>query len=285
MSKNKILITGSQGFIGRHLVGKLLKSNLKTKVLEKKDFKSVSTIQNQIKDCSVVIHLAGLNRGNSLDVLKTNIILTLKILEAIRKSDSRKYKIIFASTFAVYRQNIYSLLTERSITVPRNYYGLSKLICEKIINTYCNLFGLNSVILRISNVYGPDSKINYSSVVANFINASFKNEKIVINRGQHVRDFIYIDDVVDAFLKVIKLDIKKSEVFNICSGNETSIKKLAETISNISKREIYIDYSTNDSFDEKFVGSFKKSQRMLDWKPKIDLQEGILRTFNSWTIQ
>jgi len=283
--KNQILVTGASGLIGENLTGRLLKLGIKPLILKRNDLSNSDQLKRKIEKSNIVVHLAGLNKGSIFKLTSANIFLTWKLLEAIRKFSANEYTIIFASSFAVYRPNSSTLISEQSITMPRNYYGLSKLICEKIIRAYCVVFGVRSTILRISNAYGPGSKINYSSVVANFINAAHKNEKIVINGGKQIRDFIYIDDVIEAILRILRVETETNEIFNICSSEGISIKELAQSIKVISKKEIEIVYGKKSSTDGKFVGSFKKSQRILGWVPKTALRDGIRITYKLWKVQ
>lgn len=279
----KIGLTGSEGFLGSHLVQNL-KNSYEIKFLNRKkhNLLKINSLKDFVYDQDIIIHLAGVNRSKNENLININVLGTFNIVEAIRKySDS---KIIFSSSLQVYgfkRKKI--LLNENDPLDPTNVYGLSKKLAEEIIFRYGNYYGLNYTIFRISNIYGPRCKPNYNSVVATFIELINNNKEFVINgTGNQVRDFIFVEDVVDAFSRLLKLPMNNNNVYNISSGKATSINNLIDLLQDLIQQKINIRYINENIANDYLVGNHNKAFNDLNFKARTNLKEGLIKCLEEY---
>ncbi|KOA20674.1 UDP-glucose 4-epimerase [Clostridium homopropionicum DSM 5847] len=298
----KILVTGGAGFIGSNLVDKLVqlkheviivdnlssgkKENLNNNcifynldILDKNLFKVVEK-----ENPSVVFHLAaqvdvGKSFINPYEDAMTNVLGTINILEACRKYRVRK--IIFASSAAVYGIPQYLGLDEKHITKPISFYGYSKLTSENYIQMYSNAYELDYSILRYANVYGTRQNYNgEGGVIAIFINKVLNAEiPHIYGDGNQNRDFIYVDDVVNANISAINKGSKT--ILNIGTGKSTSINELYEIIKvsmNTEITPIYMEERKGDIKESYFNVSLANVN--LGWNSKYPLNIGIEKTIS-----
>ena len=174
-------------------------------------------------------------------------------------------------------------ISEDSPLSPVSPYGASKMCGEGYCSAYYNSFGLNTVVLRFSNVFGPGSS-SKDSVVAKFFKDAFTHNEITINgNGTQVRDFLYIDDLVAAIFACAVVDGVGGETFQIASGKPVTINTLASAVCNV------FEFETNQKIDirnvnERFgdvaenYSDISKANLVLSWQPRVDLQEGIEKT-------
>lgn len=274
----KVAITGSSGFVGRRLVAKL-RENRDTELVifdsKRNSLLRPKTLQELVERTNVVYHLAAVNDSKKPGILKTNILGTLGLLEAVRKW-AYSSGIVFASSFAVYKTPLRGgVIDERCAIFPRNIYGFTKLIGEKLCYLYSKLFGVKVIIVRISNIYGPGMPPFKHSVISTFIERIKSGKSIEISGdGEQTRDFIYLDDVVEAL--ILASSIKDQFcILNICSGEETSINKLAKLISTKLCKKTNLSYRYSLSIDGRWKGSNLKARKKLGWIPKISLEKGL----------
>lgn len=201
--------------------------------------------------------------------LKKNILSTQYALEYCKKYDA---KLIFAST-VLYGGNYKSPLKEDLNPIPKNPYHLSKFFCEKLCEFYNYTYNINIIILRIFNTYGLFQSNKF--VVTELIEKLSKKEIYLKNKKAR-RDFIYIEDVISAFIKAIK---KKANflVLNIGSGKSISIEELAKDILEVFNKKVPIKgsrlFRKNDYKD--VFASIKKAKKELNWSPKYSLIKGL----------
>ena len=271
----KILVTGGAGFIGTHLVNKLLSqghtvviyddfsSSKKRRIGDAKiiegDVRDADDITRAVKDAEVVFHLAAVAEARSKDedaMYNVNFIGSKNVFEAAREAGA---KIIFTSSAAVYGESKHA--KENDECNPTNQYGKSKLRAEKICTE-------ESFIARLFNVYGPDGK----SVINKFCKLIPKYEDVaVFGHGTQTRDFIYVDDVVNALVMGLNL----SGVYNIGTGKDTSIIELIDIIHEMTKSK------PNVKFAPPVPGDIQRSKaditkiQQTEWFPKTELIEGI----------
>jgi UDP-glucose 4-epimerase len=297
----KILVTGGAGFIGSHLVDALTKrhqviiidnlSNGKKENLNsqakfyKTDINSLKIFEIFKKEKpETVFHLAAqidLRKSleNPIFDAKTNILGSLNIIEASRKIKAKK--IIFPSTGGVYGQITKIPIPENIKPSPISPYPLAKLTIENYLKIYQQNFGLSYVILRLSNVYGPRQNfLTETGVIPIFINKILKNQKpIIYGSGEQTRDFLYVDDAVKAFL--LAMQIKKSEIYNVGTGQEIKILQLLNLIKkNINSKVKPIHQAKMKGEIERNALDYKKIKKELGWQPKISLEEGIKKTID-----
>lgn len=262
----KIAITGATGFVGKNLTNKLGLTKFRFSVFDgkKHNLFRPNTLKGFLKDRHTVIHLAGINRdGKVRDIIKTNILGTKKLLDAVARY-CPKAKFIFASSFQVYHKD--------------DIFGLSKWAAEELIKDYVDS-GLirKALILRFSNIYGIGGRSFRNSVVSTFAYLIKSGKEIVINgTGEQTRDFLYIDDAIKAISKAIVFDTKEGfEIIDVCSGILTSINGLVKTLEKFSDKKVLIRYNEQNQKTKKLVKNYQKAVKLLGWHPLVTLEEGL----------
>ena len=297
----KILVTGGAGFIGSHIVDAYtaaghevtvvddLSSGVRGQVNPKARF-----VELDIRDAS----LGDLFRSGKFDVVNhhaaqmdvrrsvadpgfdasVNILGGLNVFEHARATGVRT--VIFASTGgAIYGEQENFPATEEHPTRPLSPYGITKLTSEKYLFYYREVFGMNSVVLRYANVYGPrQNPHGEAGVVAIFSNKMLAGEQPIINGdGKQTRDYTYVGDVVNA--NVLALNVKGSNVFNVGTGIETDVTTLFRHLTgllNLSCREEHAPAKAGEQ--RRSVIGAQKIRSELGWKPEVTLQEGLKKT-------
>jgi nucleoside-diphosphate-sugar epimerase len=299
----KYLIVGGAGFIGSHLVDRLLKEpNADVVVLDDfsmgryenlpstKDAKNLIIIGASIFDdidyifegVDVVFHFAALTRPrysleHPLEVNKTNVEGTLKMLVHARDNMVRKF--VFISSAAIYgKQDIFPI-REDSIPHPKGPYAVSKLAGEMYCKLFSELYGMKVNCVRPFNVYGKRQSIkgSYAAAIPNFINALKDGTKpYITGDGKQVRDFVYVEDVVELIDRVAKSDLDR-QVFNAGSGESTSVQTIYDTISSLMDKVVVPDYIA-PIIEPETKADVDKAKVFLGWTPKTSLEEGLRRT-------
>lgn len=294
----KILVTGGAGFIGSHLVDKLIKyghqvivlDNLSTgkkeNINKKAKFYKIDICNSQIfiifnkEKPNYVFHLAAIPRvpisvENPTLTSKVNIFGTINVFWAAIKN--RVKRIIFASSSAVYGNQKKLPLKENMLPNPVSPYGLQKLTCEWFAKIFSNLYKISIVSLRYFNVFGPriDFDSEYSLVIGKFLKQKACGKPLTIyGDGNQTRGFCYVDDVVEANILAMKSkNISGGEVINIGSSKSYSIKYLAKLIGGPIR---YLPQRKGDVLHTQAdIGLAKK---ILNWQPKIPFEEGLKKT-------
>jgi UDP-glucose 4-epimerase len=296
-----ILVTGGAGFIGSHITDAyiaeghnvIVVDNLSGGFLEnintKAKFYQLDIRSEKLEDVfqkekiDVVNHLAA-----QMDVRRSvtdpkfdasvNVLGGLNIFESARKH--RVKKIIFSSTGgAIYGEQDYFPADEEHPTRPLSPYGITKLCTEKYLFFYKAVYGINYVILRYANVYGPrQNPHGEAGVVAIFCNKMLKGEQPVINGdGKQTRDYTFVDDVVKANLLALKYD--GSNIYNIGTSIEADVNKLfLELRSHLNPSCTEQHAPAKDGEQQRSVISFKKIESELGWKPTVQLEGGLRLT-------
>ena len=317
----KWVITGGCGFIGLRLIKRLLEAttdkiyvidnqtvgtlkdlsalDCNPRIIEKNNFDLGERrvgfldcdIRNQdcycelLKDVQTIVHLAAntgvqpsLNNPNyDLDV---NVAGTVALLEACKNANVNKF--IFASSGAPLG-NQPPPLHEGLAPRPTSPYGASKLAGEGYCSAYYHSFGVNTVALRFGNVYGPGS-FKKSSIVAKFLKSALEEEAFeVYGDGQQTRDYIYVEDLVDALLSAARSETRGGEVFQIATSRETSVNEILELLSAIFLRrelpEPKIKYGHIRAGDmPKNFSNTTKAAKFLGWRAVTDLNTGLEKT-------
>lgn len=300
----KILITGGAGFIGSHLVNKLAESGNNVVVIDDLSSGERKNISNKIKfykadvrskkvleifkaeKPEIVFHLAARPLveeayKNPVEAIEVNIMGTVNVLEACRKQKGIK-SIIIVSSDKAYGTSGNLPYKEDHPLKGSHPYDVSKSAADMIAKTYFSTYGLPVKITRFSNVFGPGD-INFSRIVPGIIEAATKNKKLLIRSdGKMIREYTYIEDIVDGCIKLANHNKNFGEAFNFGSKNVFSVldvvkkaefalgKKINYKILNIAKNEIpeqYLDWS--------------KAKAVLNWEPRTTFEDGMKETY-SW---
>lgn len=281
---SKILVTGGAGFIGSHLVKKLLSEGNEVTVVDVKvglDILDENT-DHLFKGIDTVFHLAALTRPresfvNPIETTRVNVEGTLRVLMNCQKNGVKKF--IFVSSASVYGHHETYPLIETAILNSESPYALTKLVGEQFCELYQKLSDMQINCVRPFNVYGkgqnPDGE--YAAAVPKFIEAlKLGNQPYITGDGKQFRDFVYVEDVVDLLVKLSNSDIE-GETFNAGSGKKTSINALYETICGLMKKEMEPRYIETVN-DPNTLASIEKAERLLSWRPSHSLIEGLIKT-------
>lgn len=278
MSNLKIFLTGSNGYIGRNLLKRLQsEKGIEVSVHNRMThpYSDTESLANILKPVDVVCHIGGVIKGSEEELLEGNTKNTLLLLKALSTLEKKPH-LIFASSFAVYAvQN--EKLVESTQRVPRNYYGLSKKMAEDELQLYSVLNNIPTTILRIANVYGPDMSNDAPSVIAYLMRSIKDNTQVSVNGdGTQTRDFIYIDDVVDAFtLAIKKRTTQDMTILNICSGEGTSINEIIDLFKVKFETDTSVTYQPQVQEVGCWVGDNSLAKEKLNWNPSVSIKKGI----------
>jgi UDP-glucose 4-epimerase len=299
------LVTGGCGFIGVNLVSRLVGRGARVRVFDNLslgkredvehlgielrvgDIREYEVLKKVCEGIDVVVHLAAHTRvveSVSQPELnfEINAIGTMNVLRACR--DAGVKKVIFASTGGAILGEQEPPVHEGMVPRPVSPYGAGKLAGEAYCSAFCGSYGLNTVALRFSNVYGPYS-YHKGSVVAQFFRNIMQGEPLVVyGDGQQTRDFLYVDDLVDAVLLADKSETP-GEVFQIASGRETSIRELLATMTAILPN-VKLDVRYEPARAGEIVrnyASIEKARRLLGYDPQTRLDDGLRNTWG-WFI-
>jgi len=293
----RILVTGGAGFIGSHLVDRLVKEGHEVVVIDnlstgkkenlnpKADFYNLdicnfNKIKPFFKRIDFVFHLAALPRvplsiKDPVATAKVNILGTINVFKAA--IDAGVKRVIFASSSSVYGDQEKLPLKENMIPRPISPYALQKLTAENFAKQFTKLYKIPIVSLRYFNVFGPriDFDSDYSLVIGKFLRLKKEEKPLTIfDDGEQTRGFCYVDDVVEATLKAAKTKkLKGGEVINISSGKSYSVNYLAKLIS---KKVVYLSPRPGDVRHTQADISLAKE--LLNWQPKVDLEQGLKKT-------
>lgn len=287
----KVLMTGASGFIGKHLFNKLIDLDY--------DVLGISHSGGEIRGCriisvnvtdknslervfkgnhfEIVFHLAAMVPNNPEDseiegYLSVNIEGVYNLLKLCKKYSIKK--VVYSSSESVYNRKTTVLPANEEDSGPENVYGISKLAGENLCEMFRRSYGLKTISLRYSSVFGEGQE--FSSVLPIFLSKALKNEDIVVfGTGERTQDFIYVKDVVEANIKAA---FSKAEgIYNIGSGKEISVITVAKTIKKVfseSKSKIKSEKAANEDIS-RFVFDIGKAKKELGFSPKYTLEEGL----------
>ena len=293
LNGKRILVTGSRGFVGKNLVEELKRQDADVLTLtdhdgrriDIRDQQRVEAIINKIRNIDIVYHLAAItsvpfsfeNPGETYDV---NVLGTLNILELCRSCNADK--IVFASSY-VYGQPQYLPIDEKHPLQPTNPYARSKVLGEELCRAYNTDFGVKCIILRPFNIYGVGQGKNF--LIPSII-AQLRYGKIELKDPEPKRDFIYISDVIDAYIKAGEFK-GNFDVFNIGYGKSYSVKEIVDKIIRLYGKDVKVKYSgerrKNEIMDT--VANIKKAKEKLGWEPHVEIDEGLSNILNNFKFK
>lgn len=279
----KILITGINGFIGQHLTIELIRRGHKVHGIEhiKDGVLDPKIVDKAITNVEIVVHLAALTShtdiiNNRYETLRINVQGTKNVLDAFSKSKKAK-KFLYASTGKVYGKIINLPISENHPTDPLSILGKSKLITERLIDFY-NDNKKEFIIFRIFNVYGPKQHNNF--LIPTILSQLNEGKKqLSLGDIEAKRDYIYIDDLIRAFVLAIERKGKPGlSIYNICTNCGNSAKEIVKIIgriNNVSYKIRSIPKLIRSDEMKTEYGSYALAKKELNWEPTINLKEGL----------
>ncbi len=309
LRNKKILVTGADGFIGSHLVERLIKRGAKVRALsfynsfnywgwledlinidkvdvvsgDIRDYKFVNDIT---KGVDIVFHLASLiaipySYKSPLSYIRTNIEGAYNICMASLENNIKK--IIHTSTSEVYGTAEYVPIDEKHPLKPQSPYSASKIGADSIAMSFFNSYNLPLVIARPFNTYGPrqSARAIIPSIIVQILSGK---KRLEVGNTYPTRDFNFINDTINAFIKIAEKDGIDGEVINFGSGKEISIDDLIKKIIKISKSDIEIVYSDErkrpkSSEVDRLLCDNTKAKEILNYEPEFDIDKGLEITF------
>ncbi len=302
MNMKKILITGGMGQVGSYLVDRLhenhqltildnLSSNTRSDFPEgvelvKDDIRS-PVAQDLAASQDVIIHTAAqISVVRSMDEplfdADNNVFGTLNLLEGARKGNVQKF--IYMSSAAIYGNPEYLPVDEKHPQSPMSPYGVSKLSGEKFCTMYYQAFGMPTVCIRPFNIYSPrqDPSNPYSGVISKFIGRVKEGKSpIIFGDGSQTRDFVSVHDIVDMITLLIDDQNSNGQVFNVGTGQKTTVKELAQVILDIFDSPLDIEFEDWMPGDIKDSYSDISKAKSIGYDPKVGLKDGLQEIVDS----
>lgn len=306
------LVTGGMGFIGSNLAIRLSELGAKVSIIDSMipdyggnefnvapiadrarinfcDIRDVSAMNYLVRGQDYVFHLAGqvchlMSLSNPFPDIEMNITGTTVVMEAIRKFNPNAI-VVYTGTRGQYGASVSLPVNEEAPTNPKGLYEISNLTAEKIIKVYNDVHGIRSVLLRLTNIYGPRSQMQHSRFgVCNwFVRLAMDNDPIqVFGDGSILRDFCYVDDCVDAILKSAITPGAYGEIFNVGSPIPVSFLELVKTIIKVAQQGSwqFAEFSAERKAQEPgdFYSDVSKIERIVGWRPTTSLEDGLAKT-------
>lgn len=305
LSNSRILITGGAGFLSQHLCKKALEKydlkkiflldinpnlnnflNLPKDKIEyfQADINDIEVLENLIKKVNpthVFHNAAVINHGlnfKELEVsIRNNFFGTFNLLRALKNIKLKCF--LFTSTSEVYGDNSLPFREDLPLK-PTSPYSISKASTEMLVRNFSIENNVPYVIVRPFNMYGEGQSNNM--LIPYLFNSIIKNETINVTKGEQTRDSNYVGNICDGMLMAVSVEIAKGHVINLCSGLELSVRDLVKKIITISGFNVNVNYGAipyrkNEIW--RMFGDKSKSEELMNWKPLIGLDKGLLQTF------
>lgn len=309
LRNKKVLVTGSAGFIGSHLVEKLLELNchvrsfvrynsrnnlgclefVPTKVknnveIFQGDLLNPDSVNRAVKDIDIVFHLGCLiaipySYVNPREVVNANVLGTYNILEASRKEEVKK--IVHTSSSEVYGTAQFVPINENHPLQAQSPYSASKIAADKLAESFYLSYDLPVATVRPFNTYGPRQSAR--AVIPTIITQILSGETVYLGSMNPTRDFTYVEDTVEGIIKIAESKDTIGKVINIGSGKEITIGELTDKIIEITEGGVKVIFDANrvrpeQSEVERLCADITKAKELLKWAPKVSLKEGLKRT-------
>ncbi len=307
-----VLITGGLGFIGSNLAHRLVALGAEVTLLDaclepygwnfaniegiadrvefiKGDVRDYGVLASCVKGKQVVFHLAAqvgreISMENPALDVDINCYGTLNVARACAETGQR-IKVVYAGSRGQIGEPVYVPVDEQHPTNPTDVYGINKLAAEKYLLLFGKVYGFPVVSMRLNNVYGPRCQMHHGfyGVLNWFIKKAMTGEPIpVYGDGRQTRDYVYIDDVVEAFVLAAQRPAADGEVFFVGSGVETVFLDMVKEVLRVVGKGSYVHVPFPPSREKidirRFVVSYEKLNRCTGWAPKVSLEEGVART-------
>jgi len=302
----KVLVTGGSGFIGAELLPRLIELGHEVCSLERYvtgryvlgartdtvfgDLRDGFSIRKLVKDTQpeAVIHLAAISPvaysyDHPQEVFEVNALGTINLAEACLREVPNFKHFLYAGTSEEYGNQDKFPATEDAELRPNSPYSVSKVAADRYLQYMRVAYDFPVTVLRPFNTYGR--KDNTHFVVERTITQMLQGKTVRLGDPTPMRDFIYVDDHVDAYLTCLNNPKAKGEVFNFCSGRDISIKGLIGLISKLTGFKGKVQWNTIPARPldiKKLLGSYEKAKKVLGWRPKYTLEEGLKKTIEFW---
>jgi UDP-glucose 4-epimerase len=302
----EVVVTGGAGFIGSHLCRTLIDQGAKVTAFDnlssgkidfikdlmddglkfvQGDIRDTTALEKATRNSEVIFHLAAqtsvpFSMEDAKEDCEVNVVGTLNVLEAAKKADAR---VVFSSSCAVYGNPEKRPTPETYPTHPISFYGLSKFVGENYCCFYQENYGLEVVMLRIFNVYGP----NGHGVLPDFLNKLKKTpDKLeVLGTGRQGRDFVYVSDMVKILLLAATSPAAAGQIFNVGTGTTTSVTELAKKITELLGLEgVKISFTGGLAWEGDMditQADNSKAVNTLQWRPQVNLDQGLKKLISS----
>ncbi len=297
----KTLVTGGAGFIGSHIVDRLLEDGHEVIVLDdfstghrsnlpknpaltivEGDISNVDTVKQCITGVDWVFHKAAVASvpktvNDPVGSSAVNYQGTLHLLEAARNNNVKRF--VFASSAALYGDEPTLPKIETMCPVTLSPYAVDKLASEFACGMYTKLYGLETVCLRYFNVYGPkqDPSSPYSGVISIFTD-KLKNKEVatIFGDGEQTRDFVYVSDVVEANMKAVTAQEGSGQYYNIATGEKITLNQLLASLCEIYNIDFNVKYAdVRDGDIKESYAVVEKAKLVLKWQPSVELNQGL----------
>lgn len=305
----KALVTGGAGFIGSHLVTRLLELGHEVRVLDnfatgrrsnldhvvsdvqlvEGDIRSYERAHTAVQGCEVVFHQAALpsvprSIQDPLTSDATTVTGSLNILLAARDAGVRR--VVLASSSSVYGAALDLPKHEGIAPLPISPYAVAKLAAEGYARALGGVYGFETVALRYFNVFGPrqDPNSQYSAVIPRFINALAEGRSpVVFGDGEQSRDFTYVSNVVDANLLAVDAPGVSGQAFNVAFGDRVSLNQLLDELRGLLEADVAAEYRPERAGDVRHsLADLSSARESLGYAPAVDLREGLRRTIAAY---
>jgi len=313
-SNKRVLVTGGLGFIGSNLTIALVRKGAHVTIMDNltpqqggnlfnihsvkdavtvdySDIRDTLAVNQLVKGKDYIFHLARqtdhiLSQTDPFPDIDVNIRGTAILLEACKKFNP-SVRLIYTGTRGQYGKAVKLPVAEDAPTNPRGIYEITNLTAEKMIQVYNDIHHIRAIMLRLTNIYGPRAqmKSNHYGIVNWFIRLAIDNKTIpVFGDGSLLRDFLYIDDAVDAMLRSSLTDACYGEIINVGSDKPDTFLNLVKTIIKIAKRGSYklTPFSPERAAQEPgdFASDITKIKKLTGWDPRTTLDDGLTTTIS-----
>lgn len=303
-----VLVTGGSGFIGSHLVKRLLEDNCQVYVIDKEKGPNLEDVADRVTLCRIdlrdynalkefvkkikpkkIFHLAAcINRERSLsgaqELVDTNITGTKNLIESLENIDYDTF--ISAGSCEEYGPKNKAPFTEDMREDPSSPYSWTKTAIAYLLKTGDNMGGRRTVILRPTIVFGPNQRNNL--LIPNVIVSALLGKELKLVSGKQTRDFIYVSDVVDAYIKAATVDDARGKIINVGVGKEESVRGIVVKILDMMGNPIEANFGTIPDPEKEIYSYYPDislAKRVLEWEPRIGLEEGLKKTIAWYSEQ